>query len=124
MKLGTLEVWLTIVLLLGLILLLRCGVFFLPRKYQPKGAFAEALGFAPLAALVAICAPEIAKFRMDALSQGVSISDLFTALSQGLGQDWRLWGAVALVVTVLLTKHTKRNALYGLAAAALIIFLI
>jgi branched-subunit amino acid transport protein len=123
-KLGTLEVWLTIVLLMVLILLLRCGVFFLPRKYQPKGAFAEALGFAPLAALVAICAPEVAKFRMDALVQGASLSENVSSLGHGIAQDWRLWGAVALLVTVLLTKHTKRAALYGLAAAASIVWFI
>jgi branched-subunit amino acid transport protein len=120
MKLGTLDIWLTIFLLMGLILLLRCGVLFLPRRFQPKGAFAEALGFAPLAALIAICVPEIAKFRIDALNQGSSFASLFT----GVAQDWRLWGAVALVITVVLTKHSKRAALYGLTAAASLVWLL
>ncbi len=120
MKLGTFDIWLTIVLLMALILLLRCAFLVLPRKYQPKGAFAQALSFAPLAALVAICAPEIAKFQMDALSQGKGLSLGFA----GLLDDWRLWGATALVATVLLTKHSKRSALYGLAAAATMVWLI
>jgi branched-subunit amino acid transport protein len=120
MKLGTFEIWLTILLLMALILVLRCAVLVLPRKYQPKGAFAEALGFAPLAALVAICAPEIAKFQMDALSQGKGLSLLLA----GLSHDWRLWGATALIATVLLTKHSKRSALYGLAAAATVVWLL
>ena len=120
MKLGAFDIWVTIILLTALVLLLRCVVLVLPRKYQPKGAVAEALGFAPLAALVAICAPEIAKFQMDALSQGQSPS----LLLEGLREDWRLWGATALVATVLLTKHSKRTALYGLAAAATVVWLI
>ncbi len=120
MKLGAFDIWLTILLLMALILLLRCAVLVLPRKYQPKGAFAEALSFAPLAALVAICAPEIAKFQMDALSQGKSLPLIFV----GLREDWRLWGATALIATVLLTKHNKRTALYGLAAAATVVWLI
>jgi branched-subunit amino acid transport protein len=120
MKLGTYDIWLTIILLMALILLMRCGVLVLPRKYQPKGAFAEALGYAPLAALVAICAPEIAKFQMDALSQGANLS----AILSDLRQDWRLWGAIALVVTVLLTQKTKRAALYGLAAAAAVVWIL
>jgi branched-subunit amino acid transport protein len=120
MKLGTFDIWLTIILMMALILLMRCGMLVLPRKYQPKGALADALAFAPLAALVAICAPEIAKFQLDALSQGASASQLFA----GLRQDWRLWGAVALVITVLLTKASKRAALYGLAAAAAVVLFI
>jgi branched-subunit amino acid transport protein len=117
-KLASSDIWLTILALMVLIILMRCGVLVLPRKFQPKGNLAEALGFAPLAALVAICAPEIAKFQMQALTQGAS----FPLLLTGLRQDWRLWGAMALIVTVLLTRNSKRAALYGLSAAASIVW--
>ena len=120
MKLATLDIWLTIFALMILILLMRCGVLMLPRKYQPKGAFADALGFAPLAALVAICVPEIAKFQMQAVNSGLS----FSAMLSGLSSDWRLWGAVALILVVQFTRASKRAALYGLAAAAAVVWIV
>jgi branched-subunit amino acid transport protein len=124
MKLTSVEIWLVIALLLALVLLQRCGVLLLPRKYQPKGAFAQALGFAPLAALVAICAPEIAKLQMEALDAPAGQAVSFAAAWWSrLAHDWRLWGAVALVVTMQISKNSKRAALYGLAAAAAVIWL-
>ena len=120
MKLATLDIWLTIFALMILILLMRCGVLMLPRRYQLKGAFADALGFAPLAALVAICVPEIAKFQMQAVSSGQN----FSALLAGLSSDWRLWGALALILVVQFTRGSKRAALYGLAAAAAVVWIV
>jgi branched-subunit amino acid transport protein len=118
MKPTSVEIWSVIVLLMVLVLFLRCGFLVLPRRWQPKGAIAEALGYAPLAALVAICAPEIAKFQLDNLDKGLNFSGMVASLTN----DWRLWGALALMVTVVLTKASKRAALYGLSAAALAVW--
>jgi branched-subunit amino acid transport protein len=125
MTLNPFEIWLVIVLLLALVLLQRCGVLLLPRKYQPKGAFARALGFAPLAALVAICAPEIAKFQMEAVdTPTLQAASYVGAWWSRLEHDWRLWGALALVLTMQVSKNSKRAALYGLAAAAAVVWLL
>lgn len=114
MKLSPAEVWITIFLLFAMVVALRCSFLVLPRRYQPKGAWSEALSFAPLAALVAICAPEIAKVRMEAFTRGGG-----PALLDNLGADWRLWSAVAVIITMVLARSSKRAALYGLIAAAL-----
>ncbi len=118
MKLSATEIWITIVLLMLLVFAMRNSFLVLPRRFQPKGTLAEALGYAPLAALVAICAPEVARFQIDQLQQGASLSQLLA----GVSNDWRLWGALALVVTMVLTRTSKRAALYGLAAAAAVVW--
>ncbi len=119
MKLSTVEIWIMIALLCAMVVVLRCSFLVLPRRFQPRGALAEALGYAPLAALVAICAPEIAKFRIEALAQATTPQTWFA----GLGQDWRLWSALALILVMLLSRNHKRSALFGLAAAALVSWL-
>ena len=120
MKLSAAEIWITIVLLFAMVVALRCSFLVLPRRFQPKGALSDALGFAPLAALVAICAPEVAQFRMDAFRHGSGPGGVL----DHIGQDWRLWSAAALIITMLLVRQSKRAALYGLIAAALTILVI
>jgi branched-subunit amino acid transport protein len=102
-----------------MVLIMRWSFLFLPRRYQPKGALAQALGFAPLAALVAICVPEIMKFQIDRLLTHSSTSFLDHLLS-----DWRLWGGLTMLVTMLFFKHSSRASLIGLTMAALVVFFV
>jgi branched-subunit amino acid transport protein len=102
--------WLLIGSLMVLVLTMRWSFLFLPRRYQPKGELARALSFAPLAALIAICAPEIFRHQ---ITEASSVS---------LAQDWRLWGGVAMLLVASLTRSSKSSNLFGLLAAALVVF--
>ena len=59
MALTSLEVWAVIGLLALATLPVRTLFLFVPRHWQPRGRLEEALRWAPLAALVAITAPEV-----------------------------------------------------------------
>lgn len=99
-----------------MIVTMRWSFLVLPRRFQPKGALAQALGFAPLAALVAICMPEVMKFQIESFKN--PSLDFLTALSN----DWRLWGGLAMLVVTITFRSSKSAALYGLIAAALVLF--
>lgn len=77
---GTLDIWLTLIGMTVITILTR-GFFLLPRKDVPMpGWLRDALRYAPLAALVAVVAPEVL------LTQGQWLHTW---------QAPRLWGAVA-----------------------------
>lgn len=59
MPLTSVEIWTVIGLLTVATVLVRTLFLFAPRRWQPRGRLEEALRWAPLAALVAITAPEV-----------------------------------------------------------------
>jgi branched-subunit amino acid transport protein len=99
------ELLLLIGLLAGVTLASRNFFLVLPRRWQPRGAVAEALRYAPLAALLAITAPEIVR-DLPVTAAGVSWAAVAT--------DPRLASALVLAVVTRLT----RRALWGLASGA------
>jgi branched-subunit amino acid transport protein len=115
--------WTIIFGLCAMVLVMRWSFLFLPRRYQPKGALAQALGFAPLAALVAICVPEIMKFQIDRIAAQAT-TQATTGFLDHLLSDWRLWGGLTMLVTMLVFKHSSRASLIGLTAAALVVFFV
>ncbi len=106
-------VWAVILGLTIMVLVMRWSFLVLPRRFQPKGRLALALNFAPLAALIAICAPEIFKHQTGQLGG----TQTFTLLN-----DWRLWGAIAMLAVASLSRTSKSATLYGLIAAAVAIW--
>ena len=73
-------IWMAIGVLAITVLVLRALYLYAPRRWQPRGTVAKALRFAPLAALMAVVAPEFV------LHQG----ELVTTW-----RDARLWSAAA-----------------------------
>ncbi len=110
--------WLVVFGLSAMVLTMRWSFLILPRRFQPKGALAQALGFAPLAALVAICMPEVMKFQIE------SFKNPSLGLFGAIANDWRLWGGLAMLVVTITFRSSKSAALFGLIAAAVIVFLI
>jgi branched-subunit amino acid transport protein len=98
------ELWGLIALLALLTLALRSFFVLLPRRWHPRGRVALALRYAPLAALLAITVPEVARHLPGALQQAEP--------AWAVATDARLWSAVVLVVVIRLTRQT----LWGLAA--------
>lgn len=56
-----LEIWITIVVLTVVVIAIRNVFLVAPREWLPRGTFERALRYAPLAALVALVAPELAQ---------------------------------------------------------------
>jgi branched-subunit amino acid transport protein len=108
-------IWLTIVLLMVTVLAMRWSFQLLPRRFVPRGALAQALGYAPLAALSAVCAPEMFKFVMQ---RGWNADLQLAALSS----DWRFLAGAAMILLVQLNRRSKSATLVGLVAAALAIW--
>ena len=104
MHYSNLELWVLIALLSLLTLVSRSFFVLLPRRWQPRGRVQQALRYAPLAALLAITVPEVAKQLPDALQHAAPVWALAT--------DARLLSALVLVTVILLTRHT----LWGLVA--------
>jgi branched-subunit amino acid transport protein len=115
-------IWYIIFGLSIMVLAMRWSFLVLPRRFQPKGALAQALGFAPLAALVAICVPEVLKAQMQWYATQGSLE--FNKALPSLLSDWRLWGGLAMLIISMLFRQSKSAALYGLIAAATVVFLI
>jgi branched-subunit amino acid transport protein len=116
-NLPTNYVWIIIIALCVMVVAMRCSFLVLPRRWQPKGALAHALSFAPLAALMAICAPEVMKFQVSHWPVSVadfSASHLFT--------DWRLLSGSAMVIVVAFTRKSRNATLYGLIVASMVIW--
>jgi branched-subunit amino acid transport protein len=100
-----LELLLLVALLALLTLVARNFFLVLPSRWQPRGAVAEALRYAPLAALLAITVPEIARdLPVGAAGATAAWADAPT--------DPRLASALVLAAVIGLT----RNALWGLVA--------
>jgi branched-subunit amino acid transport protein len=106
--------WTIIFALCGLVFTMRCSFLVLPRRYQPKGALAHALSFAPLAALMAICVPEVMKLQIENWPMPF---DTFL-------KDWRLWGGLTMVIVVAMTRSSRSATLYGLLAASIVIWML
>lgn len=69
MHYSALELWTLIGLLALLTLVSRSFFVLLPRRWQPRGRVEQALRYAPLAALLAITAPEVVQQLPAALQQ-------------------------------------------------------
>ncbi len=108
MKASTTEVWAAILMLCALVVLMRATYLYAPRQWQPRGALAKALRFAPLVALVAIVVPEVAApFLADGTSFSAAVLDA------------RVLSAVAL----LLAARLSGNLLVAIGVGALVLML-
>lgn len=106
MSYGDAELALLIALLCAVTLVARNFFLVLPRRWQPRGAVADALRYAPLAALLAITVPEIVR----------DVPPLVDAAGwTALATDARVVAALVLATVTRLTRH----ALWGLAAGTL-----
>jgi branched-subunit amino acid transport protein len=95
-------------MLSAIIVLLRALYLYAPRRWQPRGAVARALRYAPMAAIVAVVVPEVAAPLREA-----------AALDWGVLLDARLLSAVALLVVGRLTG----SMLTAIGAGALVLML-
>ncbi len=88
------QIW-TLIGLLTLVTLVARNLFLLlPPAWQPRGQFAEALRYAPLAALLAITAPEIVR----------DVRGL--PLAPALLADPRLAAAMVLTAVLLVSRRS------------------
>lgn len=95
------QVW-TLIALLTLVTLVARNLFLLlPPAWQPRGQVAEALRYAPLAALLAITAPEIVR----------DVRGL--PLAPALLADPRLAAAVVLTAALLLSRRSLLALVLG-----------
>lgn len=104
-----LDVWLAIFTVFLISLIGRSAYLFAPSRWYPRGALAQALSFAPLAAMVAICVPEV----FSALRPVIDGNESFRP---ALLLDKRL--VTALVLFALL-KTVRKEFLCLAAAGAL-----
>jgi branched-subunit amino acid transport protein len=103
-----LELWALIALLALLTLVSRSLFVLLPRGWQPRGRVEQALRYAPLAALLAITVPEIARGLPAALQHA--------APAWALATDARLVSALVLAAVI----RSTRNTLWGLLAGTVV----
>jgi branched-subunit amino acid transport protein len=108
-----LQLWTLIALLSLLTLLSRSFFVLLPRRWQPRGRVEQALRYAPLAALLAICVPEIV--------QGLPAAHQAGAWASAAVADPRLVSALVLVAVIRLTRHTLWGLLAGTASYLLLL---
>ncbi|MCM5570650.1 AzlD domain-containing protein [Burkholderiaceae bacterium FT117] len=101
------EIWTTILMLALVIVGLRNAFLVLPRDWLPRGTLERALRYAPLAALVALLAPELAQPILRA--PGFSWAGFV---------DPRVLSAVVVIVV----SRVTRNALAALAAGVAAFF--
>jgi len=105
---SSLELWTLIVLLSLVTLGARSFFVLLPRRWQPRGRVQQALRYAPLAALLAITAPEIVQQLPATLQQ--------PAPAWAIATDARLVSALVLAAVIRLTRHTLWGLVAGTAA--------
>lgn len=105
--LPAIEIWSTILLLTLVIIGLRNAFLVLPRDLQPRGLLERALRYAPLAALVALLAPEIAQPILRA---------------PGFAWSGFIDPKILSVLAVIIVSRTTRNALAALAAGVAVFF--
>jgi branched-subunit amino acid transport protein len=100
------SIWVVIALLALIVLWQRLSFLLLPAQFRPRGALLRALSFAPVAALMAICIPEIFQGAMRAPDEPLAwVSDgrvlaaavVFVAMRQGLNALWCLSLAAAVL---------------------------
>jgi len=104
---SNLELW-TLIALLSLVTLgARSFFVLLPRRWQPRGRVEQALRYAPLAALLAITAPEVVRQLPAALQQ--------PAPAWAIATDARLVSALVLAAVFRLTRHTLWGLVAGIA---------
>lgn len=112
MHYSTAELW-TLIALLALVTLgARSFFVLLPRRWQPRGRVEQALRHAPLAALLAITAPEVTRHLPAALQQAQP--------AWAVATDARLLSALVLVAVVRTTRHTLWGLLAGIATFLLL----
>lgn len=108
-----LELW----VLIGLLALVTLGArsFFvlLPRRWQPRGRVELALRHAPLAALLAIIAPEVTRQLPVAWQQAQPLWAVAT--------DARLLSALVLVAVLRASRRTLWGLLAGIATFLLLL---
>jgi branched-subunit amino acid transport protein len=106
------ELWVLIALLALVTLGARSFFVLLPRRWQPRGRVEQALRHAPLAALLAITAPEVTRHLPAALQQAQP--------AWAVATDARLLSALVLVAVVRTTRHTLWGLLAGIATFLLL----
>jgi branched-subunit amino acid transport protein len=102
------QIWALIALLTGVTLVARNLFLLLPPRWQPRGRISQALQYAPLAALMAITAPEIVRDV-----SGVPWSPALLA-------DPRLAAATVLAVVLLLSRRSLLALVLGSATFLLL----
>lgn len=110
---SALQLWTLIAALSLLTLLSRSFFVLLPRRWQPRGRVEQALRYAPLAALLAICVPEIV--------QGLPAAQQAGTWASAALADPRLVSALVLVAVIRLTRNTLWGLLAGTASYLLLL---
>jgi branched-subunit amino acid transport protein len=105
---SSLDIWWVIAMAAVIVLAQRVSFLLLPASFTPRGALLRALSFAPLAALMAICAPEI---FATVLAYPTNVAQWF--------YDGRLLAALVVLACFLL----RLNAVWGLLAAGFVLWL-
>lgn len=108
MKTSEAGIWLAILMLSAIIVLMRALYLYAPRRWQPRGAVARALRYAPMAAIVAVVVPEVAAPLREAARIDASVL-----------LDARLLSALALLIVGRLTG----SMLVAIAAGAAVLLL-
>lgn len=106
---SALDIWLSIGALFLITLVGRSAYLFAPPQWYPRGALSRALGYAPLAAMVAICAPEVLRGLRPVLEGSAPLA--LTLLLEP-----RLLAAIALFALL----RTVRNEFASLLTAGLL----
>lgn len=107
------DVWLAIGVLALVTVIGRTVFLFAPAAWYPRGALARALSYTPMAALLAIAAPEVFRHWLDAAAAG-SIPNgpmLFDA-------------RIIAAATLLLLLKTTRNEFLSLFGAGALFWLL
>jgi branched-subunit amino acid transport protein len=103
------EIWTTTILLTLVVIALRNAFLVAPREWLPRGTFERALRYAPLAALVALLAPDTLQPILHA--PGFSMAGFV---------DPKVLSALAVIVVSRLT----RNALAALVAGVAVFWVL
>lgn len=102
------DVWLAILVLTLVTVIGRSAFLFAPPAWHPRGALRRALGYAPIAALVAIMAPEVFRAWLG-WQPGVG------NLHWGLLLNARMISAMVLIVALKYARH-EFLSLFGAGA--------
>lgn len=115
MAMSATGVWTTIALLTLAIVALRNAFLVAPRAWLPRGIVERALRYAPLAALVALVAPEVLHSLLEPAAPEAARAAAAAAPGQfaALAADPRLLSAAVLVVV----GRIGGNAFVALASA-------
>ena len=107
--LSAIEIWTTTILLTLVVVVLRNAFLVAPREWLPRGNVERALRYAPLAALVALLAPEV--LQPLAAAAGPAGGAWLDGFGHGLS-DPRFVSALVVIAVSRLT----RNPLAALAS--------